>query len=280
MPAQRPITVEDVLAFRLGFGVVMTAETYPILRVESELGLKTLGPPWPPPDLIPDEWIERLGRLPLLHQPGAAWRYNTKATVAGVLVERVAGAPLAERVLEPLGMVDTASFVPAEKRDRFTTFYAPDPRSGELEVLDPPDGWWSAPPKLPDASSSLASIVDDLWAFASMLAADGGGLLAPESVRLMTRDRMSAGDRAENGMFVGDHSGWGLMMSVPAADGSTGIPGGFGWEGGSGTIWRTDPAAGLTGILLTQRLLTSPEPRRWSETFEPPPTPPSTSDGG
>jgi CubicO group peptidase (beta-lactamase class C family) len=61
-------------------------------------------------------------------------------------------------------------------------------------------------------------------------------------------------------IFLGDHSGWGLMMLVPAADGSTGVPGGFGWEDGSGTVWRTDPATGLTGILLTQRMVTSPEP--------------------
>ena len=93
-----------------------------------------------------------------------------------------------------------------------------------------------------------------------MLAADGGGLLSTESVRLMTLDRMTAEERAENRIFLGGHSGWGIMMLVPAADGSTGIPGGYGWEGGSGTTWRTDTAAGLTGILLTQRMMTSPEP--------------------
>ncbi len=113
---------------------------------------------------------------------------------------------------------------------------------------------------MPDASGGLVSTVDDLWAFASMLAADGGDLLSAESVRLMTLDHMTAEERAENWMFVGDHSGWGLMMLVPAGDGSTGIPGGYGWEGGSGTAWRTDTAAGLTGILLTQRMMTSPEP--------------------
>ena len=113
---------------------------------------------------------------------------------------------------------------------------------------------------MPDASGWLVSTVDDLWAFAAMLAADGGGLLSAESVRLMTLDRMTARDRAENRMFVGDHGGWGLMMSVPAADGSTGVPGGYGWEGGTGTTWRTDTAAGLTGILLTQRMVTSPGP--------------------
>jgi CubicO group peptidase (beta-lactamase class C family) len=71
---------------------------------------------------------------------------------------------------------------------------------------------------------------------------------------------MTAQERADNSLFVGDHSGWGLMMAVPAADGSTGVPGGYGWEGGTGTSWRTDPSVGLTGILLTQRAMTSPEP--------------------
>src|SRR5690348_5538815 len=106
--------------------------------------------------------------------------------------------------------------------------------------------------------------------------ADGGRLLSVASVRQMTRDRMTAAERAESRIFVGDHSGWGLMMLVPAeavgdtagntaegagnpADNSK-IPGGFGWDGGSGTAWRTDTSRGLTGILLTQRMATSPEP--------------------
>jgi CubicO group peptidase (beta-lactamase class C family) len=265
VPAERPITVEDVLSFHLGFGSVMTPDTYPIQRAELDLGLKTLRPPWPPPDLTPDEWIARLGSLPLLHQPGAGWRYNTGASVAGVLIERVTGIPLAdvlrERVLEPLGMADTGFCVPAGKLDRFATFYGPDAETGELRAVDRPDGWWSAPPKLPDAAGGLVSTADDLWAFAAMLAAGGGGLLSAESVRLMTLDRMTAQERAENRMFVGDHSGWGLMMLTPAAGVlAGGVPGGFGWEGGTGTAWRTDTAAGLTGILLTQRMVTSPEP--------------------
>jgi CubicO group peptidase (beta-lactamase class C family) len=128
--AERPITVEDVLSFHLGFGSIMAPGPFPIQRAESELGLKTLGPPWPPPDLTPDQWIAGLGSLPLIDQPGSRWRYNTGASVAGVLIERVAGAPIAEvlreRVFEPLGMADTGFWVPAAKRDRFTTFYVPD----------------------------------------------------------------------------------------------------------------------------------------------------------
>ena len=116
-PRVVPITVEDLLTFRLGFGNVMAPPgTYPIQRAEEELQLGTLGPPWPPPPLSPDEWIERLGRLPLMHQPGAEWMYNTGAQVLGVLIERAAGMPfesfLQERLFGPLGMTDTAFSVP------------------------------------------------------------------------------------------------------------------------------------------------------------------------
>jgi len=283
VPATRPITVEDVMSFHFGFGSIMVPGPFPVQQAEQELGLKTLGPPWPPPDLTPDQWIARLASLPLLDQPGSRWRYNTGASVAGVLIERVAGAPLGEvlreRVFEPLGMADTGFHVPAAKRDRFTTFYATGTGTEGPRVLDRPDGWWAAPLKFPDASGALVSTVDDLYAFASMLAADGrtadgGRLLSAASVREMTRDRMTAAERAESRIFVGDHSGWGLMMLVPAegaGKGDTGndtgnpadnskIPGGFGWDGGSGTAWRTDTSRGLTGILLTQRMATSPEP--------------------
>ena len=119
VPAERAITVEDVLSFRLGFGSIFTQETLPVAAAEAALDLKTLGPPWPPTPHTPDQWIAALGSLPLLDQPGERFRYNTGATVAGILIERVAGAPLAEvlskRVFEPLGMTDTAFYVPASK---------------------------------------------------------------------------------------------------------------------------------------------------------------------
>jgi CubicO group peptidase (beta-lactamase class C family) len=280
VPARRPITVEDVLSFRLGFGSIFTQETLPVAQAaEGELKLKTLSPPWPPSPHTPDEWIAAFGSLPLLDQPGERFRYNTGATVAGILIERVTGAPFAEvlakRVFEPLGMTDTAFYVPAAKMARFTSMYAPAEvaamfgrgdgnAAGGLTLIDRPDGWYAAPPALPDGAASLVSTIDDLAAFAAMLAADGGGLLSAESVALMLRDRTTARDRAENPWFFGQHLGWGLAMSVPAAgvDPRTapdGMPRGYGWEGGSGTAWRTDPATGLTGILLTQRMMTSPE---------------------
>ena len=285
VPAKRAVTVEDVLSFRLGFGCIFTQETLPIVQAEAALDLKTLGPPWPPTRHSPDEWIAALGSLPLMDQPGERWRYTTGATVAGILIERVAGAPLAEvlshRVFQPLGMTDTGFYVPAAKRQRFTSMYAPAEAAGAfgatadgtgLALVDQPDGWYAAPPALPDGAASLVSTIDDLGAFAAMLAAGGGGFLSAESVALMLQDRTTARDRAENPWFFGEYLGWGLMMSVPAAGVDPravpdGTPRGYGWEGGSGTAWRNDPVTGLTGILLTQRMMTSPEPPEVARDF-------------
>lgn len=290
VPANRPITVEDVLSFRLGFGSIFTPEPLPVARAaEVDLKLKTLVPPWPPTPHATDQWIAAFGTLPLLDQPGERFRYNTGASVAGVLIERAAGAPFAEvlrkRVFEPLGMTDTAFSVPAAKLGRFTSMYAPREAAGvfggdatsaagndDLVLIDRPDGWYAAPPAFPDGAGGLVSTIDDLGAFTAMLAAEGGGLLSERSVALMQQETTTARDRAENPWFFGDHSGWGLMMSVPATGvDQTSVPSGtargYGWEGGSGTIWRTDPATGLTGILLTQRMMTSPEPTAVAKDF-------------
>ena len=137
VPAERSITVEDLLTFRLGFGAIMAAPgTYPIQDAEAELGLMTLGPPWPPPPFGPDEWIARFATLPLMDQPGTVWRYNTGAQVLGVLLERASGQTLEEflrtRVFAPLGMADTSFSVPKDKQDRFTTAYFPDLQTGAL----------------------------------------------------------------------------------------------------------------------------------------------------
>jgi len=94
VPAHRPITVRDLLTFRLGFGIVMAPpDTYPIQQAMSEQRLAQ-GPPAPSTPPEPDEWIRRLGTLPLMHQPGEKWMYNTGADVLGVLIERAAGQPL------------------------------------------------------------------------------------------------------------------------------------------------------------------------------------------
>ncbi|MCU1396884.1 MAG: beta-lactamase [Ilumatobacteraceae bacterium] len=272
VPAARPITVEDLLTGQLGFGSIMAAPgTYPIQTAEVEQQLMTLTQPWPPTPLTNDEWIARLGALPFLSQPGEQWHYNTAAQVLGVLLERAAGAPLAgvlqARIFEPLGMVDTAFFVPAEKMHRLTTAYAPEGSPGRPAVLDRNDAssWWSAPPPMPSAASWLVSTIDDFWAFARMMANggehDGHRLLSKVSFEQMLVDHTTADQRAASTLFLGEHGGWGLGLTVPAAgDPVHGDPPGFGWDGGTGTTWRTDPDTGRTGIMFTQRAMTSPEP--------------------
>ncbi len=129
-------------------------------------------------------------------------------------------------------------------------------------LLDGPDGWWAQPPAMPNLAGWLVSTADDYWSFVRMLVAGGehGGraLLSPESVRLMTTDQLTAEQRAQGAMILGDR-GWGLGCSAPAADGSSAHRR-IGWDGGTGCSWRTDLDSGVTSILLTQRAMTSPAP--------------------
>jgi CubicO group peptidase (beta-lactamase class C family) len=269
-PAERPITVEDLLSFRLGFGIPLAPpDSLPVQRAEAALDLRTIGPPWPPTALSPDEWMAAFATLPLLHQPGQGWRYNTGAQVLGVLVERAAGRAFAdvldERLFDPLGMVDTGFWVPEADRGRFTTMYAPDPETDAPEVYDAAaDSWWNQPPALPNGAGWMVSTVDDFAAFAQMLLSGGVGpgarVLSEASVRLMTTDRLTDEQRAEAAPFMNPQDGWGLGLAVPSGAGTRGIPGGFGWNGGTGTTWRSDPDLDLTAILFTQRSMTSPQP--------------------
>jgi CubicO group peptidase (beta-lactamase class C family) len=108
---------------------------------------------------------------------------------------------LAERVLGPLGMSDTAFEVPPSRRERFTSHYRTS-GAGALRLADAPDGQWSAPPVFPLGNGGLAGTIDDWALFARMLlaegtAADGRRLLTKESVRLTTTDHTSAAQRAD-----------------------------------------------------------------------------------
>ena len=165
VPADRPITVRDVLEFRLGLGMDF-AGPFPgtVLGALAEQGLP-VGPPAPQASPAPDEWMRIVGSVPLSHQPGERWLYNTGAQVLGVLVARAAGRPLpellAERLLDPLGMTDTGFHVPPDRLERFgRQWLGP-------EVYDEPDGQWATPPAFPDAASGLVSTVADLHAFAT-----------------------------------------------------------------------------------------------------------------
>jgi CubicO group peptidase (beta-lactamase class C family) len=169
VPAHRPITLRDLLTFRMGFGIVMAPpDTYPIQKAMSE---QLLGQ-GPPP--APDEWIRRLGTLPLMHQPGEKWMYNTGSDVLGVLIARASGQTLEtclrQRLFEPLGMKDTGFSVPATKLDRLATSYWTNAETGALELYDEAEGGqWSRPPAFPSGAGGLVSTIDDYLAFGQMM---------------------------------------------------------------------------------------------------------------
>ncbi len=266
--AHRPITLRDLLTFVFGLGAIMAPPgQYPIQRALEEGGLVP-GPESPPVE--PDEWMKRLGALPLAYQPGDKWLYHTGSDVLGVLMARVTGQPLAEvldeRVLRPLGMADTGFHVPRASLHRLATLYSPDQETGTLVLSDDPRrSLWGQPPAFPSAGGGLVSTADDLLAFCTMMLNKGrhggGRLLARPTVELMTTDLITEQQKAENTIFFGGNSGWGLGFQVFLRRKTiASTPGRFGWTGGTGISVYTDPAEELIGILLTQREMTSPVP--------------------
>jgi CubicO group peptidase (beta-lactamase class C family) len=258
VPAARPITLDDLLTFRAGYGF---PSDFSLPAVAPLLALQQ-GPT--PLQLTPDTWMAALSRVPMLHQPGEAWLYNTCSDIQGVLVARVSGRPLpeflAERLFEPLGMVDTGFVVPSDKVDRLTSYYQAD----SLELLDAPDGQWITAPGFPSGAGGLVSTVDDWWAFARMLLADGTvdgrRVLSPASVQQMMADHLTEPQRAASTLFL-EGQGWGFGGSVDVrAIDSWNVPGRYGWVGGTGTAAHITPSTGAVSILLTQVAMTGPTP--------------------
>ncbi|MFF3950403.1 serine hydrolase domain-containing protein [Streptomyces sp. NPDC001902] len=262
VPAAAPITVLDLLASRAGYGFPADFSLPALAPLFGEL---KQGPPRPQQVMAPDAWMATLAGIPLLHQPGEAWLYNTCSDIQGVLVARVSGRPLdeflSERIFEPLGMTDTGFAVPRAGLGRFTAFYRPDPQGG-LELVDAPDGQWSTPPAFPSGASGLVSTADDWYAFGRMLLAEGtaGGrrLLSAQSVRLMTTDHLPPAERDASAVFL-EGQGWGFGGSVDvAAVAPWNAPGRYGWIGGTGTAAHVTPSTDTVTVLLTQVELTGP----------------------
>jgi CubicO group peptidase (beta-lactamase class C family) len=266
VPAKRPITVRDLLTFRMGIGVIMgPPDVFPIQKAVSELKIVGFGPPNPSMPHEPDEWMRRLAILPLMHQPGEKWMYNTGSYVLGVLIARASDQPLEtffrERIFDPLGMKDTSFSVPHAKLDRLATAYWPDPESGALEIDDGVDGSaWSSPPAFPDGGAGLLSTVDDYTAFGQMMLNKGQHgsrrILSRLSVETMTTDQLTPAQKSVSDFYPGfwDCRGWGFGVSViTRRDDPASVPGRFGWDGGSGTSWWADPREEISAILMTQR---------------------------
>jgi CubicO group peptidase (beta-lactamase class C family) len=281
VPAKRAITLRDLLTFRLGYGMIpVFPDRYPIQKAIAEAGFAP-GPVFP--SFPPDELMRRYGSLPLIYQPGERWLYNAGTEILSVLIARVAGTTLGdffrERIFEPLGMKDTAFSVPQAKRNRFATSYARNHATQKLTVFDDPvTGKFSNPPVFENGSAGLVSTADDFHAFAQMML-NGGRLgseriLSRPSAELMTTDQITPEQKLGSEIFFGDNRSWGLGVSVfTRRDDLSHVPGRFGWDGGYGTSWYSDPNENLTGILLTQRMMDSPQPPRvmvdfWTSVYQ------------
>ncbi|GAA3618189.1 CubicO group peptidase (beta-lactamase class C family) [Lentzea atacamensis] len=212
VPVTNAITVRHLLTSRCGWG--FTADFS--LPVTQKL-LEDVPPHDPPP---PDEWLKQLAGVPLLHQPGDGWLYNTSYDVLGLLVHRVTGSLpdfLAERFYVPLGMTNTG----------FTS------------------------ETFPSGAGGLRSTADDLLAFNRFLLE--GDLLAELAV-----DTMTAAEREAARIFL-EGQGWGIGGSVDVAEiDPWNVAGRYGWVGGSGTAAHVIPSQGLITILLTRTAMTSP----------------------
>lgn len=260
VPAERPITLRDLLSLRMGLGVFLAdpADT-PIAARMQELGLA------PGPRIFgedADSFMTRLGSLPLAHQPGTRWLYHTGLDVAGVLVARASGMSLeafqTERIFAPLGMTQTGFSAPA---DTLATTYWRDPETGAFDVWNPASGaGFAEDPPFESGGGGQLSTVDDFHAFGRFLldggVADGQRLLSETLVDEILTDQITPEQKAASPWFPEDFwdtYGWGLGVALRTAPQAA--RGRFGWWGGFGTSFWCDPATDTVALLFTQKMM-------------------------
>ena len=259
--AQHRLTVEDLLAMRLGTGFEYERPDSPVAEAAGQAQLGW-GPPVPTAvPHTPDGWVEALAALPLIEQPGRFWRYGAAYSLLGVLLARAARQTLPEvlheRVLGPLGMRDTGFHADRSRAARLVDCLVW-PGSGAPSVLDPAaTSAWSQPPTFPDGAGGLLGTVDDVLTFGrALLAADAGGggtrrWLSAASVRAMTTEQVPAEQRTGGGnagMFL-DPDGWGYGVGVRTQGRQ---PARYGWAGGLGTFWYSFPEHDVVAVAVTQ----------------------------
>lgn len=261
--AVRPITLRHLLTNTSGYGMVAASSPLQLAMAENgtEAGVE-------PVSLGADEWLARLAELPLAFQPGEGWRYHHSFGILGILISRITGRPtgdqLRDDLFEPLGMSDTAFWVPTEKTDRLAPAYRLDdtrPDGNRLVETEPAGGgFYAGPPPFDVDHAELVSTARDYYRFLRLLVdggtVDGRRLLSAEQVQAMTTDQVPASVKTADSFFPGfwDGMGWGFGVCVQLAGPRTGR---YGWSGGQGTDFFVDPD-GRIGILLTQVELCDP----------------------
>ena len=252
VPATRAITLRHLLTNGSGYGMALVPS--PLQQAMIDNGTEA-GPE--PPALGADEWLRRLAELPLAFQPGEGWRYHHSFGILGILISRLTGRPLGEHLaddlFDPLGMTDTALWVPEDKFARLPAAY----RLGDdgLTELEPAGaGFYAGPPPFDVSHGELVSTARDYLRFLRMLTdggrVDGRQLISTDNLQQMTSDQVPPQNKRPDSFFPGfwEDTGWGFGVAV-----RTGGPrrGRYGWSGGAGTDFFVDPN-GSVGILMTQ----------------------------
>lgn len=251
-PVERPITIRMLLTHTAGFAASGTGNT-------EAYAVAMQAPAGSTDDLT--AYVRRLAALPLAYQPGTAWVYSNATDVVGRLVEVLSGqsldAYLAQRVLAPLGMVDTGYFLDAADSSRLAAQYKPG--EGGRILLDDPGGatsrWVTGPRTLFRGSGGLVSTAGDYARFAQFLLnggeLDGVRLLSPRTVALMAASH--TGDLPVS--LTGPGSGFGLGFGVTLDRGLAASPlsnGSTWWGGAYATTFWIDREEELIAILMTQ----------------------------
>jgi len=282
VPAKRSITLRDLLTFTFGLGAVMVwPARHPIQKAMAEAGV---APNPNPPNFPAEEFMKRLAGLPLIHQPGERWLYHTGSDVLGVLIARASGqsfaAFLQDHLFGPLGMRDTGFQVPSDKLGRLASVYMTDPKDKKKVTFfdDARDSRWSRAPVFEAGGSGLVSTVDDYFAFQRMLLNKGRHgnerILSRPAVELMMSDQLTPEQKEGAELFFGHSASWGMGGAVVTrrTDLCT-TPGRYGWDGGYGTSAHLDPAEDMAGVLMTTRMMDSPQPPRvftdfWTSAYQ------------
>src|SRR5260370_5727085 len=261
--ALRAIILRDLLTYRRGFGSVMAMpDPYPIQKLIREYRIGGDGPMLPSQAPNMDEWLRKLGSLPLLAQPGERWMYQVSGDVLGALIARVSGQSLGtfmhQRIFDPLGMKDTAFHVPPEKIDRLPGFYFFNRQTNTLDLFDDlANSAWRSEPPFESGGGGLVSTIDDYFAFSHMMLNKGRHgreqILSRATVELMTSDQLTPEQRAGSEIFFGTHSSWGFGMAVDIRCNEIfNTPGRFRWTGRFCTTAHTYSTPGKIRILLTR----------------------------
>jgi CubicO group peptidase (beta-lactamase class C family) len=271
VPAAREITFRDLLTHTSGLTYGFMEATpvdghYRSNRIDFQTQETTL-----------KELVEKAAEAPLLAHPGTRWNYSIATDVLGYLVEVISGVPfetyLKERVIDPLGLVDTDFHVPETKHARLAANYAPDGKGGLQLIDDPTQSRYLRPRSVNSGGGGLVSTAADYARFCRFMlnkgTLDGKRLLGRKTVELMTSNHLK-GDMADMGTprfseTTYEGIGFGLGFSVmidPAKAQILGSPGEYAWGGAASTAFWCDPSEDMFVVFLTQLMPSSSYPFR------------------